>query len=103
MRHDVVQLQSRQFRPLTDAFPDVAEAISVCPPGTVVDGELVVMVDGRADFAALQRRASTRRVEAAAMLAVFDLLAHRDVDLRPLPYRERPAGQSRPAGRLPLP
>jgi ATP-dependent DNA ligase len=25
------------------------------------------------------------------MLAVFDLLAHRDVDLRPLPYRERRA------------
>jgi len=89
LRHNRVQLQSRQFRPLSDAFPDVTEAVSVLPAGTVVDGELVVMVDGRADFAALQRRATTRRVEALAMLAVFDLLAHRGVDLRPLPYRER--------------
>jgi ATP-dependent DNA ligase len=56
-----------------------------------VDGELVVMVNGGADFAGLQRRAATRRVEAPAMLAVFDLLAPRGVDLRPLPYRERRA------------
>jgi ATP-dependent DNA ligase len=91
LRHDGVQLQSRQLRPLTDAFPDVAEAVSAFPSGTVVDGELVVMINGRADFATLQRRATTRRVEAPAMLAVFDLLAHRDVDLRSLPYRERRA------------
>jgi hypothetical protein len=46
LRHDSVQLQSRQLRPLTLAFPDVVEAVSALPPGTVVDGELVVMVDG---------------------------------------------------------
>jgi ATP-dependent DNA ligase len=50
LRHGVVQLQSRQFRPLTDAFPDVVEAVSVFPRRTVVDGELVVMVNGGVDF-----------------------------------------------------
>jgi ATP-dependent DNA ligase len=89
LRHDTVQLQSCQLRPLTLAFPDVVEAVSALPPGTVVDGELVVMVDGRVDFSALQRRATSHRVEAPAMLAVFDLLAHRGEDLRPLPYQER--------------
>jgi ATP-dependent DNA ligase len=91
LRHDRVQLQSRQLRPLTSAFPDVVDAASVLPVGTVVDGELVVMIDGRVDFTALQRRATTRWVEAPAMLAVFDLLARRGDDLRPLPYRERRA------------
>jgi len=91
LRHEAVQLQSRQLRPLTSAFPDVVEAVSALPAGTVVDGELVVMIAGRADFAALQRRATTRVVEAPGMLVVFDLLAYRGEDLRRLPYRERRA------------
>lgn len=43
-----VQLQSRQQRSLTRQFPDVVQAVAEqLPAGTVVDGELVAMRDGR--------------------------------------------------------
>jgi ATP-dependent DNA ligase len=55
-----------------------------------------------------QRRATTHRVQAPAMPAVFDLLAHRGEDLRRLPYRERRARLvqllgDQPAGLCPVP
>ena len=87
-----VQLRSRQQRVLTPSFPDVVEAVATrLPVGTVVDGEVVVMAERRVDFRALQRRLTSRRVErgAPATFVVFDLLAYRDEDLRPLPYEER--------------
>jgi ATP-dependent DNA ligase len=64
-----VQLQSRQQRPLTNAFPDIVELLAErLPPGTAVDGELVVMTGPRIDFQALQRRLASRRVELPATL-----------------------------------
>jgi ATP-dependent DNA ligase len=52
-----VLLQSRQQRPLTRYFPEVAAALAAQPaPGSVLDGELVVYRTGRLDFTALQRR-----------------------------------------------
>jgi ATP-dependent DNA ligase len=93
--HGQVRLQSRQRRPFTQAFPDVVHALaSALPAGTVVDGELVVMREGRVDFLALQRRLATRRPEpgAPATLVAFDLLAtDTDPDLRPLPQAQRRA------------
>jgi len=84
-----VQLQSRQQRPLI-AFPDIVDIVSQrLPPGTVVDGELVLMTGSRIDFQALQRRLASRRVEAPATLVVFDLLAHNGQDLRSLPQAQR--------------
>jgi ATP-dependent DNA ligase len=101
-RRNGVVLQSRQLRPLTDAFPDITTTLTglrgIGKGGVVVDGELVVWRAGRLDFAALQDRlrsgpARVRDLAAAAPAAfvVFDLLAHRGTDLRPLPYRERRA------------
>jgi ATP-dependent DNA ligase len=93
--HGQVRLQSRQHRPLTPAFPDVAHALATAlPAGTVLDGELVVMNGGRVDFPALQRRLATRRPEpdAPAALVAFDLLAtDTDPDLRALPQQQRRA------------
>jgi ATP-dependent DNA ligase len=85
-----VRLQSRQQRPLTNAFPDIVELLAErLPPGTAVDGELVVMTGSRIDFQALQRRLASRRVELPATLVAFDLLGHNGEDLRPLAYLQR--------------
>jgi ATP-dependent DNA ligase len=89
-----VRIQSRQYRALTEPFSDVVAAVAgSLEAGTVVDGELVVMAAGRLDFLALQRRLASRRVrpDAPATLVVFDLLAYRSEDLRPLPQGLRRA------------
>jgi ATP-dependent DNA ligase len=62
--------------------------------GIVLDGELVICVDGRLDFAALQRRLHTGRArrlaaETPACLVVFDILGAGVDDLRGLPYVQR--------------
>ena len=64
----------------------------------MLDGELVVWRTGRLDFTALQDRLRSgptrvRDLAAAAPAAyvVFDLLAHRNRDLRDRPYLERRA------------
>ena len=55
-------LQSRQQRPLTRFFPEVVAALQEqLHLGVVLDGELVICVDGRLDFAALQGRLSGAR------------------------------------------
>jgi ATP-dependent DNA ligase len=90
-------LQSRQLRPLTRYFPEIAAAVvEQLPPGTVVDGELCVYRDGRLDFTALQRRIHPSAMHAArrgeltpAALVVFDVLAVAGVDLRGRPYWAR--------------
>jgi ATP-dependent DNA ligase len=85
-----VQLQSRQQRPLIAAFPDIVDILAErLPPGTVVDGELVLMTGARIDFQALQRRLASRRVDTPATLVVFDYLSQSGVDLRPLPQAQR--------------
>ncbi|MFD3455670.1 ATP-dependent DNA ligase [Streptomyces sp. NPDC058691] len=93
---DPVRLQTRSGRIVTDTFPELAEAARALPPGTVVDGEVVIWRDGRIDFGALQRRAlgGTRRRPTApppANYAAFDLLAAGGTDLRGRPYDERRA------------
>jgi ATP-dependent DNA ligase len=91
-----VLLQSRQLRPLTRYFPEVAAALAdQLAPGTVLDGELVVYQEGRLDVSALQRRIHPSAMHAArrgslppATLVVFDLLAA-GADLRARPYWAR--------------
>ncbi|MEU6081017.1 ATP-dependent DNA ligase [Streptomyces sp. NPDC047108] len=91
-----VQLQARSGRIVTDSFPDLARAARELPPGTVLDGEVVVWTGGRTDFAAVQTRAMAGRTRAAALArelpasyAAFDLLGSGSADLRGRPYEER--------------
>ncbi|WAP57761.1 ATP-dependent DNA ligase [Streptomyces sp. S465] len=96
---DAVRMQARSGRIVTRAFPDLAAAARPLPPGTVLDGEVVVWTGGRTDFAAVQKRAfaaSESRAgrlarELPASYAAFDLLAIGTEDLRPLPYALRRA------------
>jgi ATP-dependent DNA ligase len=86
-----VALQSRQQKPLTTYFPEIATAVGErVPAGSVLDGELVAYRGGRCDFTALQRRITGRpRLASPVTFVVFDLLVLAGDDLRALPYRKR--------------
>jgi ATP-dependent DNA ligase len=96
---DEVEIGSRNGRPMTRYFPEVAAAIrSGLPERCVVDGEIVVpdLSRGRLDFEALQQRIhpSESRVKSLAQrtpahYVVFDLLALGDRDLTGQPFVER--------------
>jgi len=94
---DEVVLGSRNEKPLTRYFPDVARVVQAAfPERCVVDGEIVVVGEGGLDFDALQMRihpAESRvRMLADTMPAsfvAFDLLAEGDEDLRQRPFSER--------------
>ncbi|HVG75510.1 MAG TPA: ATP-dependent DNA ligase [Thermoleophilaceae bacterium] len=94
---DDVQLQSRNGRPMNRYFPDVVEQVLELPHDRLVlDGEMMVVVDGVQEFDLLSQRihpAASRverlRQETPAELVAFDLLAEGDDVLCPLPYTER--------------
>jgi ATP-dependent DNA ligase len=78
-------------------FPDVVEQVLELPHDRLVlDGEMIVVVDGIQEFDLLSQRihpAASRverlRAETPASLVAFDLLAEGDEVLCPLPYEER--------------
>ena len=91
-----VQIRSRQGNDLTAVFPDIATtAAHQLPPGTLVDGELVVWHDGRLDFTQLLRRmASPTKAPALARrhpasYVMFDVLQHQGRTLADQPQRVR--------------
>ncbi|MBA3309513.1 MAG: ATP-dependent DNA ligase [Nocardioidaceae bacterium] len=94
---DEVELGSRNERPLTRYFPEVVEAAKASlPDRCVIDGEIVVPIDGRLQFERLLERihpADSRvrklAVETPASLVAFDLLAIDDEALLGTPLGER--------------
>lgn len=87
---------SRGEELITERFPEVAAVGMALPPGTVLDGEILVWKDERPEpFALLQQRIGrktlTKKVlaDAPATLVAYDLLEQDGVDIRPLPQRER--------------
>ena len=97
--HDEVELTSRNTRPLTRYFPELLDPLrAALPERCVVDGEVVVAIDGALDFDALQQRlhpAATRvdrlAGETPASFVAFDLLALDDRSLLDVPFTERSA------------
>ena len=90
------RLDSRNQRPLLRYFPELQPALDQLPSGTVIDGEIVVVIDGVTDFDSLQQRihpAESRVTmlseKTPAELVAFDLLAHNGDDLREAPFLER--------------
>jgi len=92
-----VQLQSRNGKPMNRYFPDIVEQVLELPnERLVLDGEMMVVVDGVQEFDLLSQRihpAASRverlRSETPAALVAFDLLAEDDESLLSLPYDER--------------
>src|SRR3978361_660226 len=96
---DEVELGSRNERPLTRYFPDVAEAVKAqLPERCVVDGEIVVPRGDRLDFEALlqrihpaQSRVNLLAEQTPASFVAFDLLALGDGALLEVPFGQRRA------------
>ena len=94
-----VDLRSRHERPLARYFPEIVEALQRLPMSSaVLDGEVVVVVNGRFDFAALLGRlhpAASRvkrlRDEAPASYVCFDLLEIDEEDFTQRPFIHRRA------------
>lgn len=96
---DSVELTSRNTKPLTRYFPEVAEALrEVLPERIVLDGEIFVAIGSRLEFDVLQERihpAASRitrlSVETPAQYAAFDLLSLGDDSYLDRPFAERRA------------
>lgn len=98
---DAVVIQGRGGDDLAYAFPEMVEAArAFLPARLVLDGELVVVREGRLDFEALGSRLRPRseagkpsiaRLAAStpAQYVAFDLLALGEESLLSLPFRDR--------------
>lgn len=94
---DDIHLQSRNGKPMNRYFPEVVEAIAKMKSDRVVmDGEIIVVVDGVQEFDLLGQRIhpAESRVrmlaeQTPAAFVAFDLLAEGDEVLMELPYEER--------------
>jgi DNA ligase-1 len=95
-RGGATHLWSRGEELVTPRFPELTQALSALPDGTVLDGEILAWRDGGAlSFAVLQRRigrlALTPRVlaEAPVVFMAYDLLEDGGRDVRERPLDER--------------
>jgi len=75
------RLSNRKQRALKDRYPEL-DALRTLPGGSVIDGEVVVLKDGKPDFSGMLQREQARQPRRIARLArdlpatyvVFDLL-----------------------------
>ena len=96
---DDVHLQSRNGRPMNRYFPEVVEQVAAMSASRLVlDGEVVVVVDGVQEFDLLSQRIhpAASRVEklareTPAAFVAFDLLAEGRKKLLTLAYEDRRA------------
>ena len=92
-----VRLYSRTGEDVSEAFPDLAEALATFPhPRFSLDGELLVVRDRLVQpFGVLQQRLNRRTVslkviaDYPAHIRAYDLLQLDGEDLRPLPFAQR--------------
>jgi ATP-dependent DNA ligase len=94
---DEVVLGSRNTKPLTRYFPELVESLQAnLPERCVLDGEIIVRIDGRLEFERLQERIhpADSRVRMLAeripaSYVAFDLLALADDSLLEQPFAVR--------------
>jgi ATP-dependent DNA ligase len=94
---DDVYLQSRNGKPMNRYFPEIVPDILALPQERIVlDGELIVVVDGIQEFDLLGQRIHPAKsrvemlaTETPAAFVAFDLLAEGDEVLCDLSYLER--------------
>lgn len=91
-----LRLQSRQLIEITRQFPELSSLMRL-PSGTVLDGELVLLKDGKPCFPEIERRAQLRHPQRIRFLSqrtpvtymVFDLLYLRGEPLMAAPLTVR--------------
>jgi ATP-dependent DNA ligase len=94
-----VELWSRHGRPLARYFPEVAAPLAASlPPGSLVDGELVIASTAGFDFGALlarvhpaPARVARLALDTPASFVAFDLVAAGGEDLATRPFVDRRA------------
>jgi ATP-dependent DNA ligase len=89
-------LWSRNARPLLRYFPELGALADLLPPRSALDGEIVIVQDGRLDFDAMQMRlhpAESRirklSAEIPAEFVAFDLLLWGGEPIHKRPLEER--------------
>jgi ATP-dependent DNA ligase len=89
-------LWSRNGRPLLRYFPELRPLGELLPPGSALDGEIVISRDGKLDFDAMQMRlhpAESRvrklSAEIPALFVAFDLLLWEGSPVHERPIEER--------------
>lgn len=93
---DVV-LQNKRFKDVSAIYPELSVMSKCVKKNTVLDGELVVLTDGKPDFYALQKRSlmgDRFRIQLAAkknpvQFAAYDILYYDGKDLTDKPLMER--------------
>ena len=96
---ETTELWAKSGKPLGRYFPEIVALVRGMPEAQLVlDGELMIAIDGAASFDALQQRlhpAESRvrklAVETPALLVLFDLLRQDDTDWSNRPLVERRA------------
>ena len=96
---DLVEIGSRNEKPMTRYFPEIVTAVKAnLPERCVVDGEIIVAMGNRLEFEVLQQRIhpAASRVnrlaqETPASFIAFDLLACGDENLMEQPFARRRA------------
>jgi DNA ligase D-like protein (predicted ligase) len=94
--HHAYRLINRRRAAMTASYPEFA-FLRQLPPGIILDGEMVVLRDGKPDFGLLQSREHTRSAVKVRMLArtlpatyvVFDVLYERYHSVMALPLQAR--------------
>ena len=98
-------LWSRNGRPLLRYFPELRPLGELLPPGSALDGEIVIVREGKLDFDAMQTRlhpAESRvrklAAEIPATFVAFDLLLWDGAPVHERPIEERRAELERVGG-----
>lgn len=84
---DACRLLGRRKTDFSSRFPTLTRALSALPPGSIIDGEIVAMIDGKPDFSTLLRRTPNKR--GTIVYVAFDLLYERGSSVMGLACEER--------------
>ena len=91
-----VSLQNKRFKELTPIYPELSDICKCVKKRVILDGELVVLTDGKPDFYALQKRSlmgDKFRISLAAkknpvQFVAYDILYHAGQDLTDKPLMQ---------------
>ena len=94
-----VTLQNKRYKDVTETYPELLELSKCVKKRIILDGELVVLTDGKPDFYSLQRRSLMSdkfRIQLAArknpvQFAAYDIIYYNGKDLTDKPLMERKA------------
>ncbi len=92
-----VTLQNKRFKDLTDIYPELSDIRKCVKKRVILDGELVVLTDGKPDFYAVQKRSLMKnsfRISFAAkknpvQFVAYDILYFDGKDLTDKPLLKR--------------